>query len=281
MKKLFISIIAICVGMCAVAQNYLYVNKTDGTVDSYPIVFVDSVSLAEPAFGEFIVGYYSDTHKSKTVKFAPGNLQYTQSTNTWSFAPNQYDALGTDNVTGGTVTKCGYYCESVEGTALADKIDLFGWSTDNATAPYGINTSTDEEDDYLGNFVDWGKNIGDGETWRMPTEAEWEFLMYSRPNADNKRFKTSIMLNENDSVNGLLILPDSWITPAGISLENLRFTLAQWQQLELAGAVFLPTTGYRYGTKVRRYLYWSDDYWHGETSSPSLGCAVRLVRDSK
>ena len=64
---------------------------------------------------------------SKQVTFSPGNLQYTQSTKTWSFASAQYEVLGTDNVIGGTVTSDEYGYDK-SGTALADKVDLFGWS---------------------------------------------------------------------------------------------------------------------------------------------------------
>ena len=44
------------------------------------------------------IGVFSVSDSTK-VTFSFGNLQYTQSTNTWSFAENQYDYIGFDNVT--------------------------------------------------------------------------------------------------------------------------------------------------------------------------------------
>ena len=63
----------------------------------------------------------------KQVTFSQGNLQYTQSTNTWSFAENQWEMIGTDNVTGGSVSSDPTYGDEKYGDALADKVDLFGW----------------------------------------------------------------------------------------------------------------------------------------------------------
>ncbi|MBO7316602.1 MAG: hypothetical protein J6U44_05520, partial [Paludibacteraceae bacterium] len=83
---------------------------------------------------------------TQQVYFSSGNLQYIQSSDTWQFASCQWECVGTDNVTGGEVTSdaYGYYRE---GTALADKVDLFGWST-GATI-FGVSTSTDWENGYL------------------------------------------------------------------------------------------------------------------------------------
>ena len=51
------------------------------------------------------------------IAFSQGNLQCSGTSSfeyVWSFSENQYDMLGSANISGG---------------ALADKIDLFGWST--------------------------------------------------------------------------------------------------------------------------------------------------------
>ena len=48
------------------------------------------------------IGVFSVSDSTK-VTFSSGNLQCTQSTNTWSFAENQYDYIGFDNVIGGSV----------------------------------------------------------------------------------------------------------------------------------------------------------------------------------
>ena len=202
---------------------------------------------------------------SKQVTFSKGNLQYTQSTNTWSFASAQYEVLGTDNVTGGSVSSDPTYGDSKEGTALADKVDLFGWST--STTNFGVSTSTDYNYYYYGSFVDWGTNkIGADapNTWRTLTYNEWEYLLNNRPNASSLKGVAQV-----NGVNGLILLPDNWICPAGITFKSgfhssygvdyyatyQTFTADQWSKLETAGAVFLPASGYRSGAKVSSVQY--------------------------
>ena len=235
----------------------------------------------------------------KQVCFSKGNLQYTQSTKKWEFANEQYEILGEANVNNG---------------ALADKIDLFGWSADNTTAQWGISTSADNAD-YSGDFVDWGKNIGDGNTWRTLTQEEWTYLLKTRTGASSKYGVARINLNADGSqyTNGIIVLPDSWTCPSGITFKSgvadsygeqyyadyQTFTLSQWEQLEQAGAVFLPAAGYRGGSSVYDVqldgYYWSSTAYDtgsafnvGFSSSRlhpqggdyrSYGQAVRLVKD--
>ena len=207
---------------------------------------------------------------SKQVTFSKGNLQYTQSTNTWSFAENQWDYIGTDNVTGGSVSSDPKYGDSKEGTALADKVDSFGWST--GATNFGVSTSTDYND-YSGSFVDWGTNkIGNDapNTWRTLTEDEWYYLRYTRTNAD-----TLCGVAQVNGVNGLILLPDNWTCPSGITFKSgfhsewgvyyyaayQTFTADQWSKLESLGAIFLPAAGRRYGSGVDHVQddgsYWS------------------------
>ena len=236
---------------------------------------------------------------TKQVRFSPGNLQYTRSTQTWSFADNQYDMIGTANISNGT---------------LADKIDLFGWSGSTATAKWGISTSQDAED-YSGDFVDWGTNtIGTDapDIWRTLTNDEWSYLLSGRTNANNLIGVARILLGGNQYANGLVLLPDSWTCPAGIVFKSgfaneksvqayadyQTFTLADWQKLESAGAVFFPASGIRLGTivyNVQYYCYcWSatpdgpayakvflfrSEGAYISTNDRSIVQAVRLVRD--
>lgn len=76
--------------------------------------------------------------EGKQVYFSQGNLRYQQSTKTWSFAEKQYDVIGNANVQDG---------------ALADNIDLFGWSSYSSACPWGIGTSEDRYD-YEGELRD-------------------------------------------------------------------------------------------------------------------------------
>ena len=212
---------------------------------------------------------------TKKVTFSPGNLQYTQSTNTWSFASAQYEMIGTDNVTGGSVTSnlSGY---RKEGTALADKIDLFGWST--SANNFGVSTSQDYAD-YSGSFVDWGENkIGSDapNTWRTLTVDEWSYLRNYRTNANDL-----VGVAQVNGVNGLIFLPDTWVCPEGITFKSgdnsyfdnyaayQTFTAAEWSKLESAGAVFLPAAGGRDGSNVFNVQYFG--YFWSATEGRSNG----------
>ena len=205
---------------------------------------------------------------SKQVYFSSGNLQYTQSTDTWSFASAQWKMIGTDNVIGGSVSS-DQYGEDKSGTALADKVDLFGWST--SATNFGVNTSTSYSD-YSGFFIDWGTNkIGNDapNTWRTLTYDEWNYLRNGRPNASSLRGVSQV-----NGVNGLVLLPDNWICPAGVTFKSgfhssygvdyyaayQTFTAEQWSKMESAGAIFLPAAGYRSGSYVNRVQYYGD-YW--------------------
>lgn len=195
----------------------------------------------------------------KKVCFSKGNLQYTRSTKKWEFANEQYEIVGDANVSNDT---------------LADKIDLFGWSANNTTAPWGVSTSTDFTD-YSGDFVDLGKNFGN--TWRTLSEEEWIYLFRSRTSAGNKYGVARINLTDDGSqyVNGLILLPDDWTCPSDITFKKgvadsdgsqyyadyQTFTMPQWQQLEQAGAVFLPTSGLRSGLSVNAYILTYGSYW--------------------
>lgn len=206
--------------------------------------------------------------ENQYAAFAPANLQYTQSTKSFAFAPAQHYILGRDNVS-----------LSSSEDVLADVVDLFGWSSDANNVFYGAwGTSTSVyNNNYKGEFRDWGTNVigtDTADTWRTPTKDEWEYIFLRRPNAARLFGMGSV-----DTVSGVIILPDVWHTPAGITFTpntqdteyNLtltedgitytqngdyspfdlnQYTLEQWHQMEAAGAVFLPAAGGRIGTEV-------------------------------
>ena len=310
MKKMFMAFIALMMTISASAQFYIYCK--DGSV-----IVVDSISMIAPSQGNDKpsagIGSFS-VSATKQVTFSPGNLQYTQSTDTWSFASTQWEVIGTDNVIGGSVS---FDENVVGGTALADKIDLFGWST--RMTNFGVSTSKDYED-YSGEFVDWGTNqIGSDapNTWRTLSKDEWLYIFYNRTNA-----QSLFALGSVNGVKGMIILPDNWTTPAGVSFvasttkglywngsyyynsngKNFShniYTSEQWSKMEQAGAVFLPASGDRLGTDVLNVgicgYYWSsteldeDDaylvYFNSYDLDPqydstrSYGYSVRLAQD--
>ena len=295
------AVIALMMTISASAQFYIYCS--DGNV-----IKVDSISMVAPSYDETPgIGTFS-VSADKQVTFSQGNLQYTQSTNTWSFASAQWEMIGTDNVTGGSVSSDPEYGDEKKGDALADKVDLFGWST--SATNFGVSTSRDWENGYSGSFVDWGTNkIGNDapNTWRTLTYDEWEYLLNTRPNASSLRGVAQV-----NGVNGLIFLPDNWVCPAGITFKSgfynnygvdyyaayQTFTADQWSKLEAAGAVFLPAAGFRVGTNVNGVQGYGG-YWSATESNSTqafyLDCAsggagmnessrvdgqsVRLVKD--
>ena len=220
---------------------------------------------------------------TRQVRFSQGNLQYQASTNTWRFAEHQYDYVGSDN-------------RSISST-YSGWIDLFGWGTGS-----NPTLSSSYPEDY-GTFVDWGSNaiINGGNTtnlWRTLTSAEWEYLLNTRPGASSKLGSGNI-----NGVGGLIILPDSWTLPSECSFasgfaiinpyhypdwKHNSYTLAQWAQMEAAGAVFLPAAGRRKGTDFDNEgfhgYYWSstpyskNDAYHMYFSSYNLIASINCSR---
>lgn len=164
--------------------------------------------------------------------------------------------------------------DEVFGEALADKIDLFGWSGSTGIVQWGVGISNNSAD-YSGDFVDWGSNtIGTDapDTWRTLTRSEWDYVLSERPDAYTKRGVARIKLNSDGTMyaNGLILLPDTWTAPEGVTFKSgfateesvqayadyQTFTLSDWQKLESAGAVFLPAAGLRLEKRIL--------YAHGE-----------------
>lgn len=192
---------------------------------------------------------------TQLIEFAPGNLQYTQSTGKWSFAENQYDTIGNANVVNG---------------ALGDKIDLFGHSS-NAIAKWGVSLSTNDQD-YNGTYIDWGTlKIGNSaaNTWRTLTSEEWDYLLNIRANATMLKGIAQVV-----GVNGVVLLPDNWDASVvgvafnpGFGLNDFTINTLdadQWLTMEKAGAVFLPATGMRLGTT----LYFHNEYCQYWSATP-------------
>ena len=197
--------------------------------------------------------------ETQQVYFSRGNLQYQASTNTWRFAEHQYDYVGTQTADGN-----GYYGGNVSGSDNRSISSTYsGWISSQIYWDYGT-------------FVDWGSNpISNGgntaNRWRTLTQAEWEYLLNERPNASSK-----FAIGNINGVGGLILLPDSWTLPSECSFTSgyatydgyididwthNSYTLAQWAQMEAAGAVFLPAAGDRYRTEVYDVglgvYYWS------------------------
>ena len=226
-----------------------YAKNDVGTAYGEEVSFTTQTQIEKPTTLYFSV---SETQK---VTFSPGNLQYHPANNEWRFAPSQLDYIGDANSN----------CSSTYNGWL----DLFGWST--SANSFGVSTST-ISNDYSGSFVDWGTNkIGNDapNTWRTLTRAEWNYLLNTRTNSSDLRGVAQV-----NGVNGLILLPDNWVCPAGVTFNSgfhssngvdyyaayQTFTDDQWSKLEAAGAVFLPAAGGRGGSDVDAVQY-DGYYW--------------------
>ncbi len=227
--------------------------------------------------------------ENKTVTFSPGNLQYHPANDEWRFAPSQLDYIGDDNAN---------ISETYNGW-----IDLFGWGTGNNP------TNKSKFDDDYQTFVDWGVNkIGSDapNTWRTLKFDEWEYIINGRYNAEEL-----IGVAQVNGVNGLILLPDGWTCPDGVSFKSgvaedsesfadyQSFSASEWSKLEANGAVFFPAAGYRYSSDINNVhgygYYWSATelfsgfannlYFYSDEADVTSyysyrGYSVRLVKDN-
>ena len=200
---------------------------------------------------------------------------------------------------GGTKSSNLKWNTTTEDTEMVDGnysgwVDMFGWNTANNplnTGLYARNYASKQTD-----FVDWGQNpiydpkadttYSAGTTWRTLSMQEFQYLLFERDSASQLVGTASIYDHPNGVVNGIIILPDNFVLPTGLSFKAVdkthtddyktypvyvysetmymwymtpeyfssdnyvfnqnRYTLAQWEQLEAAGAVFLPAAGERH-----------------------------------
>lgn len=225
-----------------------------------------------------INGLFTINANGDQVYFSQGNLQYQASTNTWRFAENQWNFVGTQ-----IPDEQGYMGGNVNGSdnrlissTYTGWIDLFGWGTsgwdcgnvyyhpwDSASfnteslyGPEGFNLT----DSYANS--DWGvfNSISNGgntiNTWRTLTRYEWEYMINSRNTTSGVRFAKAKV----SGINGLLLLPDNWDANS-FDLSNTNSNLAHYDSnvltfeqlviLEKCGIVFLPAAGGRISDIVR------------------------------
>ena len=230
-------------------------------------------------------GVFTINSDGDQVIFSKGNLQYQASTNTWRFAENQYDYIG--NAVGNT-------SPSASQKAW---IDYFNWGTSGynhgATCYQPWSTSTSrgnyyaygsssknlydaKDDGSMRGQADWGYNAisngGNTENsgWRTLTKEEWAYIITSR--TDSYKYAKGTI----HSTNGMILFPDGFTPPSGISISNANtagagyssYSDTDWSALEAVGCVFLPATGLRNGTTVMESgtigNYWSSTYMNGD-----------------
>ena len=250
----------------------------------------------------------STTYSMYTITKRPNTRFNGKGGVAWRFAEKQWDYIGEGNAnTSNTYT--GW-------------IDLLGWGTSghshgaNCFQPWSTSSTNADYYAYGGasynlydqiGEADWGCNaISNGgdkpNQWRTLTKNEWVYLLNTRTTSSGKRYAKA----QVDGVNGLILLPDGWMT-SYYTLNNTNNSTAafttntitsdQWQTLEQYGAVFLPAAGYRdentYNDNGGSGYYWSAScngsgvtYSIGITNSnlkipyndmPAYGNSIRLV----
>ena len=290
-----------------------------------------TLGLGAAVIEKAVPGVFS-VSATRKVAFANGNLNYKASTSTWSFAEHQYVSFKTGE--GNAV---------LDGRESQDKlIDLFGWGTtgenENGAKPYDWNstnanyktaaTASADEVLSISNKADWGYCFGGSASpWFTLTRTEFAYVFQDRAastlnGVDNARFAAACV---DLTYNGFILFPDNFSLPQGVTIEaesinNLtvakqteetgdmytanHMTADQWNLLEAAGCVFLPSCCNRTVSsskpKVSNTLY--GFYWCAEAydaakaqsiawdlkaltggtgRNRSQGCAVRLVTEVK
>ena len=162
---------------------------------------------------------------------------------------------------------------------------------------YGWNAHDDVK-----KYCEWGLHLNaDGSentntplagTWYTLSKNEWEYLYFSRPKAALLRSAATIYDSDGERfVNGMILLPDNWEIPesctftpiindgnplniyiAGTGATNGFVLNGRWEDMEAAGAVFIPELVYKRAsssTVLREWRYW--------TSTACLGDAFSLI----
>ena len=311
------------------SNNIAYANRYSKTQGTGKTGYIARNKLGSAAFHldpktppdrPYITLDCQSNNVSKRIIFAPGNLQYQASSNTWRFAPNTYDFVdGVDvgwnnDYNGWVISYAGMNQVTPNNTPLNNTtiknfnatltggratqtgwIDLFGWGTSGQVTgltgnqadmhhPYAIHNASYGGHNYApdygpssGNLTgnwDWGANsiynpkTGVNETgWRTLSKDEWDCLIES-----NQYYGYACLTdmpyydanNDLEYVSGIVLIPKGFLDPMCASTNSGKFmassnfgsnqegfftqnqyTTTTWKKMEAAGAVFLPTAGYR------------------------------------
>lgn len=260
--------------------------------------YSDEKAFTTPSFPEGAVNGVFSISETKHVLFSKGNLQYQASTNTWRFAEHQFDFVG-DDVRGNVVENGVKSDNSLIAPNYDGWIDLFGWGTSgwnngnvyyhpydsdckSVDVDHGFGYGPSHNNSYFYNLTgenanaDWGifNAISNGgnhpNQWKTLTNDEFYYLLKNRKDAKNKCGPATVC-----GVYGFILLPDNWELSDEIEFQGSEifnyttnvYETSDWVAMENAGAVFLPLTGYREGSKITNLTgqnkygeYWTSTY---------------------
>lgn len=245
-------------------------------------------TLGNGVTGKFSVAY------DKKVRFSHGNLQYSRQGShviasgdtvhgRFWFAWHQNDIIGDS-------------ANSLISDTNQGWIDLFGWATSGSHHYPSLSNVADslygnDSLDICATIKDWGVQneiysplldvFFPAGTWRTLNKAEMVYLLHTRPLANNKMGCAIV-----NGMRGLVLLPDEWIQPAGVSFipgffnyfANIYYT-NQWIELENHGAVFLPFAGTREGN-VATNERTIGAYWNSTADGVNSASFITFTMDS-
>lgn len=212
-------------------------------------IIVDPEPIIQLPYDEIgaLSGHFS-VSPTETIRFSRGLLQYNNDLKEWRFGNTQYEMCHIENNHKDVENKTGWF-------------DTFGWATSGYKyAPTLL--SRRYEDFYSGmngivcTEYDWGyyNKISNGgnrtKIWRTITQQEWDYIINRRPNSYNK-----LGFGYINGYHGVILLPDDWIAPDNCPFmqfvefknrrlqfvsEAIEYSRREWEEMELAGAVFMP-----------------------------------------
>ena len=248
------------------------------------------ITVTAPQVPGALSGLFSINANNDLAYFSWGNLQTsynsTDKWNNWKFADYQHEFVGKETI------KITYPDEG-------EKIDLFGrssWTHPAGSNNYGIDESNDESD-YYGDFLDWSevdiKNGGGRNKWHTPSFDEMHTILYDRycrvPLAGKlcPRYMKAYFPPDNNGIQiaGVVLFPDHFVPPAltktfisesDINEPNtvgVMLDWEEWDEMEKAGAVFLPCAGLREKEHVylRPFEYPAGRYWTSANGNGTYG----------
>ncbi len=251
--------------ICQAKDDYIHYIKPEERNEDH-IIIVCYVEKSEDGYGKIIGDVVTKTFKPTDVM--PGEFSVSEDKKV-QFAKSNY----IETKYGFDIEEDQWYCLGATGP----------------NTPYDMHPWSEGVQQFANDFY-------------VPSADEWWYLFKKRPRADELFAHATIKTDDDNEVHGLILLPDNWQTPEGVSLKTSKemgmewdeswqqyirekydgyaqniYTEDQWLNLEFFGAVFLPAAGLN-GRNVNVYgWYWSSS----ETSSESdKGYSFAFGRDN-
>lgn len=259
-------------------------------------------------------GEFTINGSGKKVRFSQGNLQAIKDGSwpncIWSFKDNQYDmdadgSVGTDYANRNVVSHFGYGTSGYNNGQT-----LYNPNTTNSTGTNYLSTDLSGNKDWGYNKITNGGNSENNGWYTLSgnTGSEWVYLLSSRTVYNDLSDGAIYTLAKIASTyKGMIVFPDTYVHPRNVTITGAKYntrsdytaiisSLDDWYKMEAAGAVFLPSAGYRGYTTTSITLKGSNGYYWSRTQrmmafsnasvEPSgiytakyYGMAVRLVKD--